>query len=493
MELRFLNKPGKASFLIISVFEKEKPKDARLRKIIAELAAAKEFEGKSGQTFFLFGQTKMPAARVLFLGLGNPKKLDVSGAMSAFGAAAKAAAAHRAKSITVMLAKELHLFTQAIAESLVLGSYQPAAPYKTGKALKKLQESRIAKIEIIGLDKKTQAVFRKGAALAVAANELRDWINAPPNFANAKFFDEKAAEIAKETGAKLTILRKKELEKFNMGALLGVNRGSPDEARLTILDYNPNVALSLSKAAEPPIVFVGKGILFDSGGYNLKPRGAIEDMQLDKAGAGTALQLIRVLHRLGIKRRVIAIAPFTENLIGRHALKPSEILKTYSGKTIEITNTDGEGRLILADAIAYAVDTFKPSHLIDVATLTGACMVALGDRYAGLFGNDKELIEKLRAAGEEVDELLWPMPLHKDHAEKMKGVYADLRNADLGSERDAGASKGAAFLQEFVGKTKWAHLDIAGPAWTSNPKKYEAKGATGFGLRALIRFLENLG
>jgi leucyl aminopeptidase len=513
MEIRFLNKPVKTSLLLIPVFEKEKVKDTRLRKILAELAAAKEFEAKSGQVFFLFGQAKSLADRVLLVGLGNPKKLDVSGVMSAFGGAVKTAQTHRPKNVAVVLPKELHLYTQAIAEALVLGSYQPAAPYKTGKSLKKLQESRLAKIEVVGevaptsrrgvnevaslrlglLDKKTQSDFRKGTALATIANDVRDWVNAPPNFANAKFFDEKAAEIAKETGAKLTILRKKELEKLGMGALLGVNRGSPDEARLTILDYEPP-ALQQAQGdkKEPPLVFVGKGILFDSGGYNLKPRGHIEDMQLDKAGAATVLALIRMLHRLGIKRHVIAVAPFTENLIGRHALKPSEILKTYSGKTIEITNTDGEGRLVLADAIAYAIDQFKPQYLIDVATLTGACMVALGDRYAGLFGNDKELIEKLRAAGEEVDELLWPMPLHKDFSEKMKGVYADLRNADLGSERDAGASKGAAFIQEFVGKTKWAHLDIAGPAWTSDPKKYEAKGATGFGLRALLRFLEKL-
>jgi leucyl aminopeptidase len=252
------------------------------------------------------------------------------------------------------------------------------------------------------------------------------------------------------------------------------------------LEYSPRGV----DPKEAPIVLVGKGILFDSGGYNLKPRGSIEDMQLDKAGAAAVLAVIKLAHKVGIKRRVISVMPFTENLIGGRALKPSEILKTYSGKTIEITNTDAEGRLILADAVAYAVDKFKPKHLIDVATLTGACMVALGSRYAGLFTNNQELAGALRTAGDEVDELLWPLPLTKEHREKMKGVYADLRNADLGSERDAGASKGAAFIAEFVGKTKWAHLDIAGPAWVTDPKKYESKGATGFGVRALLRFLE---
>lgn len=489
MELRFLTKQKKTSLLIYPVFEKEKTGNAALQKILEELKTTREFEAKSEQMFFLFGKTKNLATRVLLLGLGDAKKMNTVSVMSAFGAAVKTAASHRSKEVGVMLNKELFPFAEAIGQALVMGSYQPSAPYKTGKALNKLRAQSVKTVEIIGVAKKdVQGALRKGIIVANVVNEIRDWVNAPPNFANAKFFDEKAAEIAKETGAKLTILRKKELEKFGMGALLGVNRGSPDEARLTILDYDPKDA----DKKEPPIVFVGKGILFDSGGYNLKPRGYIEDMQLDKAGAAACLALIKLLPKLGVKRRVIAVTPFTENLIGSHALKPSEILKTYSGKTVEITNTDGEGRLVLADAIAYAIDQFKPAFLIDVATLTGACMVALGDRYAGLFGNDKKLIEKLRAAGDEVDELLWPLPLHKDHNEKMKGVYADLRNADLGTERDAGASKGAAFLQEFVGKTKWAHLDIAGPAWTSDPKKYESKGATGFGVRVLARFLEKL-
>lgn len=489
MKLRFANKPSKNALLVYPVFEKEAVRDAALRKILAKLAAKKEFEAKSGQTFFLFEKAKSLPAHTLLLGLGKPEKLNVSEVMSALGGAVKQTPHHRPHTIAIMLPLQLHAYAQDIAEAAALASYQPSAPYKTGKALKKLKEQRVETLEIIGAVKKNQTAIKKGFVIAGAVNELRDWVNAPPNFATAKFFDEKAEEIAKETGAKLTILRKKELEKLNMGALLGVNRGSPDEARLTILDYTPKTA----DPKEPPLVFVGKGILFDSGGYNLKPRGYIEDMQLDKAGAAAVLTLIKLLPKLGINRRIIGVAPFTENLIGKHALKPSEILKTYSGKTVEITNTDAEGRLVLSDALAYAAKKFKPKFLVDIATLTGACMAALGDRYAGLFGNDKDLMEKLRAAGEEVDELLWPMPLHKNHSEKMKGVYADLRNTDLGSERNAGASKGAAFLQEFVGKTKWAHLDIAGPAWTEDPKKYEAKGATGFGVRVLARFLEKLG
>lgn len=488
MKLKFLNRPNKNSVLLYPVFEKEIVRDAALNRLLKKLKADEEFEAKEGQIFFLFGASKSLPEKIVLLGLGNRKKLNVATVMSAIGAGVKMASGHKPKTLSFVLREAPIHFAQAAVEAAALANYQPAAPYKTGKAYKKIRLQRVEVLEIVGGGKKIQQSARKGLILADAVNEVRDWVNAPPNFANAKFFDEKAAEIAKETGAKLTILRKKELEKLNMGALLGVNRGSPDEARLIILDYTPKSA----DPKKPPLVFVGKGILFDSGGYNLKPRGYIEDMQLDKAGAAAVLALIKLLPKLNIKRRVIGIAPFTENLIGKHALKPSEILETYSGKTVEITNTDAEGRLVLSDALAYAADKYKPEFLVDIATLTGACMVALGDRYAGLFGNDKDLAEKLRAAGEEVDELLWPMPLHKEHGEKMKGVYADLRNADLGSERNAGASKGAAFLQEFVGKTKWAHLDIAGPAFTEDPKKYETKGATGFGVRALARFLEKL-
>ena len=498
MKLNFSNRLSKNGVLIYPVFALSGGKNKKqkvspsgppaLARLLPKLKQLKEFEGKEGQTFFLYNAGGGLPDRIVLVGFGDLKKLTASSVMSALGSAVKLAKSHRSQKISLILTPQLHAFSQSIGEAVVLANYSPGLAYKTGKTLKKLTEQSVENLEVVGLGKNEAArkALRKGLAMADAVNGVRDWVNAPPNFANMQFFVAKAEEIAKETGAKLTILGKKELEKLNMGALLAVNRGSNDEARLIILDYHPK------DAKEPPFIFAGKGILFDSGGYNLKPGGHIEDMQLDKAGAAAVLALIKMLPIFDIKRRVIAIAPFTENLIGQNAVKPSEIVKTYSGKTVEITNTDAEGRLVLCDAIAYAIDQFKPKLLVDLATLTGACVVALGERYAGLFGNDEELMKQLRAAGEEVDELLWPMPIHKDDGEKMKGQYADLRNHDTGSAREAGASKGAAFLQEFVGKTKWAHLDIAGPAFTSDPKKYDYKGATGFGVRVLVRFLEKI-
>lgn len=481
--------------VIIPVFEKIPPQvgtkaqNLALKTLLRRLVNAKEFEPKEGKIFYLY-QTKQ-----ILVGLGDPKKINIGSVMSIFGSACRTAKNHNFKKVSVIITEELLAFSQAVAEALILASYQPGTAYKTGKSAEKLKKERIE--EFIPVFNKilphaevetAKKNFSLGLEIAKTANEVKDWVNAPPNFATPIFFDELAKRISKETGARLTVLYKKDLQKLGMNTLLAVNRGSPDEPRLVILEYIPKNADK--KLA--PIALVGKGVIFDSGGYNLKPRGHIEDMQLDKAGACVVLGLAKFLSKLNLKQRIIIAAPITESLIGSCAFKPSEILKTYNGKTVEITNTDGEGRLILADAIAYIIDKFKPKFLIDIATLTGACMVALGDRYAGLFGNDKELLEKLREAGDSVDELLWPLPIHKDHSEKMKGIYADLRNADLGSERFAGASKGAAFIKEFVGKTKWAHIDIASPAFTTDPKKYEQKGATGFGLRLLTKFLEKL-
>ncbi len=485
MKFTFKDKFAKDSLLIYPQFEGGSSSDKSLNRILATLKKSKEFEGKDGQTFFLYKPSKKLPSQVLLLGLGKDK-FTVNGLMNAIGAGIKAAGKHHAAHVSIIFLKKFEDFAQEIGEACGLANYNPARSYKTEKALEKLKNSVVHEVNFVGVDgAAVHVALEKGLTVSETVNTVRDWVNAPPNIAHAPFFDEKAREIAKESGAKLTILRKKELEKLGMGLLLGVNRGSVEEARLVILDYHPKGAPD-----EAPIVLAGKGILFDSGGYNLKPSGHIEDMQLDKAGAAAVLAVIKLLHTFGVKRHVIAIAPFTENLIGTTALKPSEILTSYSGKTVEITNTDAEGRLVLGDAVAYAVDQFKPRYLVDAATLTGACMVALGEHYAGLFGNDKELIEKLRTAGDSVNEILWPLPLDKDHTEKMKGEYADLRNTE--PDRLAGASKGAAFIQEFVGKTKWAHLDIAGPAFTKEPKKYQSKGATGFGVRVLLRFIENL-
>lgn len=488
MVIKFLNKPSKDAVLLIPVFENEKHADKAVNSLIAKLTACKEFRGRGEETFFGVNLISGYPDKIVLAGLGRKEKLTTAKTMSALGAAVKSANKHNPAKLAIWFNPNLNRFAQAAAETAVLANYQTGALYKTGKAREKIGKEIISQIEAVALSPDCRKAFEKGVFSGMVTNEARDWGNAPPNYANGAFFEKTAKQIAKEIGAKCEILRRKELEKLGMGALLAVNRGSNEEPRLIILDYTPKGAPKFGQT----IALVGKGLIFDSGGYNLKPRGHIEDMQLDKAGAAAVFGAARLLPKAGIKRRVIIAAPFTDNVIGPNTLKPSEIITTYAGKTVEITNTDGEGRLILADAIAYIIDKFKPACVVDIATLTGACMVALGERYAGLFGNNKGLISKLRKAGDETDELLWPLPMHKDYCAKMKGVYADLRNADIGSDRYAGASKGAAFIKEFAGKTRWAHIDIAAPAFTNDPKKYEQKGATGFGVRLLLRFLEKI-
>ena len=272
-----------------------------------------------------------------------------------------------------------------------------------------------------------------------------------------------------------------------MGALLSVNKGSGKKAaKLVVMEYKPK-----KPSKKDPILLVGKGLVFDAGGYNLKPSKYIEDMHQDKAGGALVVGIFNALKDLNIKRRVVGIVPLTENLIDSEAQKPSEIIKSYSGKTIEIRNTDAEGRLILADALSYGVETYKPEYTIDFATLTGACVIALGDRYAGLMGNNESLMDKIKKSGDKTEELVWQLPIHDDFRESMKGQVADLRNIDNGTSSFAGTSKAAAFLEYFVNKSKWAHLDIAGVAYNEKPKAVDQPFATGYGVRMMLDFLEN--
>ncbi|MBP9718478.1 leucyl aminopeptidase [Candidatus Gracilibacteria bacterium] len=488
MKVTFSRTPKNEALLIYPLFEKEDVRDAELKKILRDLASSHEFEAKACQSFYLVTPTPKLSKRILLVGCGDEKKLNVTNVMSIFGSAIQAAQRQNGTEISIILHPLLHDYAQSIMEAIMLANHQPGRLYKTGENLKKIQLQSLEEVEFVGIEsnKKVKAAIEKAVIVADTENMVRDWVNSPPNIAHVEFFEEKARQIAKQTGSKLTILKKKDMERLGMGALLAVNRGSAHEARLICIDYAPDA----KTAKEAPIVLVGKGIIFDTGGYNMKPSGAIMDMHLDKSGAAAVIATILLAHKLGIKKHIVAVAPMTDNVVGPNSYMPSDVIKTYSGKTVEITNTDAEGRLVLCDAIAYAVDMYHPKYLIDIATLTGACMVALGERYAGLFGNDTELKEKIRAAGEATDELMWELPIHDDFAEKMKGRYTDLQNAEISTEKFGGASKGAAFIRYFVGDTKWAHIDIAGPAFVSDPKKYEHRGATGFPIRALAHFLE---
>ena len=267
-----------------------------------------------------------------------------------------------------------------------------------------------------------------------------------------------------------------------MGGILAVGGGSARPPRLVVLEHRPG-----RKRPKPPTVcLVGKGITFDSGGISIKPSQGMEEMKHDMCGAAAVIGAMRAVAELSLPLHVVGVIGAAENLPSGTAYRPGDVVETSAGKTIEIVNTDAEGRVVLSDALHYARTAFEPDAMIDLATLTGACMVALGPWASGLFGNDERLIERVRAAGEACGEKAWPMPLYDEHRKAVKSTIADVKNS---AGRDAGASTAAAFLAHFVGSTPWVHLDIAGTGWTSTPHPYQIRGGTGVGVRLLVEML----
>jgi leucyl aminopeptidase len=265
--------------------------------------------------------------------------------------------------------------------------------------------------------------------------------------------------------------------------LLGVSQGSAEEPRFIVLEH------AGEDGGAAPLVLVGKGLTFDSGGISIKPAGGMEDMKMDMSGGAAVLGTMQALARLNYPRRVVGLVPASENLPSGTAVKPGDILRAMSGKTVEVINTDAEGRLILADALAYAVEKYKPACIIDLATLTGAVVVALGSQATGMMGTDDDMMTRLREAGERCAERVWQLPLFDEYSKQIKSDFADIKNT---GGREAGSIIGGAFLKEFVGDTPWVHLDIAGMAWTREGKPYVPKGSTGWGIRLLLETLESM-
>lgn len=460
-----------------------KPIPIKFAKIAEKLYKSKDFLCKNGELYSYNSEN-----RVIFLGLGEKEKLTSGRARNSFAHALKKAKSLKINNVSVLLHDELAPYSQALAEGIFLSNFQ-LSKHKTGKNLKESLKSDIKAISFICKNKKLfSESIKKALLISNAVNKVKELVNAPANLLSPMEFALKAKELAKNNKYDIEILEKSDLKKLGLNAILAVNSGADtreQEARMIILKYLP------IKNSQP-IVIVGKGIIFDTGGYNLKTGKSIYDMQSDKAGACAVFGIFELLSSLKIQQNVIGIMPVMENLVGPKSFKPGDIVKSYSGKTIEVVDTDAEGRLILADAISYAIKNFKPKYLIDIATLTGACVVALGDRYAGLMGNDKNLKKLIRKSANNTDELVWPLPLHPDFEKKIKSKIADIQNVDEGTGYMAGASKGGAFLKNFIEKTHWLHLDIAGVAYTKDPKPYEQEKGTGFGVRLLVDFLENL-
>lgn len=481
--------------LICPVFEDQKTFSSYktpLNKYISDFKSGKLFSGKSGEVEVVTTNSNKLPRKIYFIGLGKKAKIESNEIRNQVAGAAKKMMHKHNNKIGFYLISELEDYVQQIAEGLMLVNYTPAK-YKTGKEAEKAKESLFTQYDFVSekLPKSAKDKIAQVSQTVEAINMVRDFVNGPPNIVTIEYLANQAKKIAKDNKYGVKIFEKPALGKMGMGAFLSVNKGSGGkEAKMIILDYKPKGAKKAD--LDEPILIIGKGIIFDSGGYNLKPSKYIEEMQQDMAGGAVVLGVFKILQKLDIKKRVIGIVPLTENLLDANAQKPSDIVTSYSGKTIEIRNTDAEGRMLLADALAYGIEKYKPLYTIDLATLTGACLYALGTNYAGLMGNDKKLKEDLIKSGNETDELLWELPIHKDFRESVKGKFADLRNIDNGTSYLAGTSKAGAFLEEFVGKAKWAHLDIAGTAYVEKPRAFDQPMATGYGVRLLVHYLQNL-
>ncbi len=487
----------KGALVVLGVPEKEKPSELEKRAdglaggLLKRIRSSGAFRGEVGSTYHAPLVGKGPAG-ILLVGLGKISELDLEGLRALGGRIVKTmpkvGAAEAALAAPPFSAQGGDgAVAQALAEGILLAEYS----FDRLKSKKKEDEKKpkAEKIVIFAPEEGVSAA-RRGAAraekIAAAAALARDLVSLPANVATPSYVARRASGLAKAKGAgknpvACRVLGRAAIEKEKMGSFLSVSRGSVEEPKLVVLQY---------KGGGPKgknVVLVGKGITFDSGGLSLKPSSAMDDMKIDMSGAAAVIGAVKAAADLGLKVNVVGLTPLCENMPSGAATRPGDVVTSRSGKTIEILNTDAEGRLILADALDYA-KKFKPDALVDLATLTGACMVALGLRCAGLFTRDDELAEKLTEAGERSGERVWRLPLWKEYREDMKSDIADIKNI---GNRWCGAITAAAFLGEFVDdEVSWAHLDIAGTATAEKGTAYIAKGASGFGVRLLVEFLK---
>jgi leucyl aminopeptidase len=441
-----------------------------------------EFEGKEGQVFSVQTLGKAKFSRLLLVGLGEEKDLTPNSFRAAAGAIVRHAKSTKCSSAAVHLPESFAKpeFAQAMAEGAILANYK-FTKFKTKKEDKDGFEFK--SLVLLGDGPLTPAI-EKGVILAKAQNYVREIDEHPANLMTPVKLGEIAKLLGKEKKFDVKVYGKEEIKKMGMNGILAVNQGSDLPPVFTVMEYNKN------RKDLPFYCVVGKGVTFDSGGISLKPSKGMQDMKYDKTGAVVTLGVMKAAIELKLPIHLMCIFPATENMPSGSAQKPGDIIVAYGGKTIEVLNTDAEGRLVLADALAFAAEK-KPNGIIDIATLTGAIAVCFGPHAIGLFSNDDKLAGAIEKAGEATHERVWRMPIWKEYADFIKADFADIKNtgSEMGEASSITASK---FLQEFVGENKWAHLDIAGVDLVRYPHPYLEKGASGMGVRLVINALERL-
>jgi leucyl aminopeptidase len=451
--------------------------------LLRKLTTSGELTGKSLEMTLVHAPRGLKADRLLLVGAGKRDKFDTATLRKIAGAALRYLKSRSVKEFAFVLRENesVEAAAQAVAEGALTADFE-SDKYKTEKKDSKSVDSII----LTGFPEQDRAAADKGLArgrvIAESQNFARDLINEPSNKLTPKTLAEKAEAMAKQAGLSVEILDEKRIAELKMGALLSVAQGSVEPPRMMVITYAPQNP----KPGAPVIGLIGKAVTFDTGGISIKPSEGMEKMKYDMAGGATMLGVMRALATLKPNVKVICVVPSTENMPGGRAQKPGDIQTAMSGKTIEVLNTDAEGRLILADGIHYAKQ-LGATHLIDAATLTGAIVVALSNINVGVFGSDQSFTDKLLASAKAAGEKMWQMPLDDEYREFIKGTVADIQN--IGSGKGGGAITGAMFIKEFTGDSPWIHLDIAGTAWNDDAKPWLAKGPTGVALRTLIQLV----
>jgi leucyl aminopeptidase len=463
---------------------------------ISALIGTGDFRGKQGESLLLYPGDGTPAQRLLLVGLGAEKDADAGTLRAAAGIAVGEAAKRRARSAAIVLPSLRRLRTvdmaQALAEGAVLGGYR-FDRYQAPREDAPMPPRRVTLLGDRGVDLRgARAGVRTGTILADSQNLARQLSNEPPNVLPPAALARAAQRVAREVGLACRVLDLPELKRHKMGGILAVGGGSTHPPRLVVLQHNaPSRARGQKgkrRARPPTVCVVGKGVTFDSGGLSLKPAASMVTMKHDMSGAAAVVGILRACALLRLPLHVVGVIGSAENLPSDTAYRPDDIITTMSGQNVEVVNTDAEGRLVLADSLHFARTRFEPDALLDLATLTGACSVALGRWASGVIGTHERLVEALRRAGEASGERVWPLPLWPEHREFMRSEIADVKQT---GGRDAGTITAAAFLSYFVGETPWAHLDIAPTANTDRPGPYQPRGATGVGVRLVLELLRH--
>ena len=469
---------GKTPALIVLVADGFEPGDDALSALIERARGSEDFKTEAGSVLSSYGAARVAAERVVLAGVGDGSAAKVR---KAVGAAVGALKGSPAKALTLCFAQSadegaLRAATLALADACYVYTATKSSKKPKGDKDKAKEPPRITEA-VIGVPEAEalREPFRQAVAIASGVREAREWANRPANHATPTMLGEAARALAKAPRVSCEVLGPKEVARLGMGSFQAVAQGSKEELRFIVLRYEG------AAKSQAPVVLVGKGITFDTGGVSLKPAPEMDEMKFDMSGAASVLGVFRTLGELKPAVNVVGLIPACENMPDGGALKPGDVVTSMSGQTIEVLNTDAEGRLVLCDALTYA-ERFKPRAVIDIATLTGACVIALGGVRSGLFASDDGLADALLAAGDRAGDLCWRLPLDDDYAEALKTNFADVANV---GGRPAGAVTAAKFLQRFASEFAWAHLDIAGTAW----KGGAAKGATGRPVGLLVHYL----